>query len=173
MFGRKKEGKYDNPSSMAPQTSKPIFDGTGAISEDVEAQKVVNARNARKYADCYDEGDYDTILRMLHPEGDFASLWGVYHGAVEFRVMLAEEARLKPTWNRGTGTGPGGFKQVTDNIFERQGTAHLNRGGIYRPYDYVKPVYIRETLVMRNGRIKNRVFQQLVETQIFFLGVSA
>ena len=165
--------KWDDPAVLAPHTVTKEHDGI-AVTSSAESQKVINARLARTYAELYDAGDYDRIPTLLAPDADCASLWGVHHGQMAWRIFLEEEKKWNIVWHRRPGCGPGGFFQITDHLFEREGRARrADRSFVYFPVDYLNAMTVRETLVVKQGRIRSRVMQKLPRTQTFYTGVSA
>ena len=165
MLTKRTTEKWKEAASVAPNTSDLSI--TSA-----EGLRQINGRLIRRYADLYQAQNDDQILSLLAPNADFLSLWGAYHGPIAFRVMLAEERRHGIQFKAPAGSGPGGFVQCTEEVFERHGWSNSARGGLYKVIDRFRPIQVRETLVLKDGRIKARVLQLLFTSLPFSIGSS-
>jgi hypothetical protein len=149
-------------------------------------------KTARRYTVAYADADDETLLSLIDDDCDFGTLWGIVSGPVAIRVALAEERRvgmqfIGTTSARGTSVNAGfastarnssaaggaqtqAFKQSTDDVYERGGWMRRDVTGWRSYVEQVRFVKLRETVVVKDGKIVARVLQKVAKSASFNLG---
>lgn len=153
------------------------------------AQERRNLKAARDYGIAYANNDDKAIMELLSPDCDFCTFWGVVSGPSAIRVALAEEREMRITfsllsksaistaWGQAKAISRLGgeekkqtvppFGQVTTAQYQREGTCYRNRGLHYWLWDSLLTVKVRETIILKEGRIVCRVLQNCPKTRSF------
>jgi hypothetical protein len=164
---------------------------TSMDTKETEKRRKLNVRVARLYSVFYADGDDEKLLEIMDPDADFATLWGTVHGLTAIRVSIAEERRaglrfIGPSGTAQTtasalsgassrdGTLPPeaqgasqSFRQASPTVFERDGWMRRQRGGIRGMVESARYVKIRETVIVRDGRVVARVLQNVPKSVLF------
>jgi hypothetical protein len=183
-------GRSNTRSGDSTWAAVPV---TSMDTKDTERRRKLNVRVARLYSVFYADGDDEKLLEIIDPDCDFVTLWGTVHGVTAIRVAIAEERRAGLRFIGPSGTArttassitgassrdadlppeaqgaSQSFRQANSTVFERDGWMRRQREGLRGMVESARFVKIRETLIVRDGRIVSRVLQNVPKSLAFSL----